>query len=368
MTPQNEKTEIIPLPRKILVTGGAGFIGSALIRYLLAQTNCEVINLDALTYAASPATLDQLDIHDRHHFEKADIQDAGAVRDILNRHRPDGIIHLAAESHVDRSIDESLPFIRTNVLGTCILLDEARGYWDSLPAARKDAFRFLHVSTDEVYGSLGDTGAFTETTPYAPNSPYAASKASADHMVRAWSHTYGLPIVISNCSNNYGPYQFPEKLIPLMIIKAMQGEDLSVYGRGENVRDWLHVDDHARALWLIFTKGQAGECYNVGGDSEHRNIDVVRKVCHILDEIEPDAKGGPRERLITYVDDRPGHDFRYAIDATKLKTGLGWAPEVGFDVGLRQTISWYQENQDWWRDIQKAQYKGQRLGLKGIGR
>lgn len=351
----------------VLVTGGAGFIGSALVRYLLRETDVTVVNMDALTYVASVSTLEVFREQPRHRFERADICDAGEVRRMLAQYRPDGIIHLAAESHVDRSIDDAMTFVRTNVLGSCTLLNETLSYWRSLDGAKRERFRFHHVSTDEVYGTLGETGAFTETTAYAPNSPYAASKAASDHFAHAYHRTYGLPVVISNSSNNYGPYQFPEKLIPLMIIKALAGEKMPVYGRGTNVRDWLYVDDHAEALWTIFTRGTVGECYNVGGGAEKTNIDVVREICALLDARVPDPSGLPCDRLIHFVTDRPGHDLRYAIDSSKLERETGWAPRQNFAQGLRQTVDWYLANRGWWQAIRDRTYAGERLGLRSVG-
>jgi dTDP-glucose 4,6-dehydratase len=342
----------------IIVTGGAGFIGSAVIRLLLRATGAVVVNLDKLTYAANPLALEGAERHARYHFERADIADGAAMRAILAKHRPDAIMHLAAETHVDRSIDGPAEFIQTNILGTYTLLEAARDYCASLPAAQAARFRFHHVSTDEVFGSLGPEGLFTETTAYDPTSPYSASKAASDHLVRAWHATYGLPVVLSNCSNNYGPWQFPEKLIPLMIAKALRREALPVYGRGENIRDWLHVDDHARALWLILERGRPGESYNVGGGAERRNIDVVGAICDLVDEL---AGGIQRRTLITHVADRPGHDQRYAIDATKIEDELGWRPHESFESGLRATVRWYLDHQDWWRAI--GHYRQDRLGL-----
>jgi len=347
---------------KVLVTGGAGFIGSAVIRLLVGEVGCAVVNLDKLTYAANLSSLDPIAQSPLYAFEQADICDRDAVAGVLARHQPDAIMHLAAESHVDRSIDGPGEFIQTNVVGTYTMLDAAREYWSGLDADRRDRFRFHHISTDEVFGSLGATGAFTEETRYDPRSPYSASKASSDHFVRAWHETYGLPVVLSNCSNNYGPYHFPEKLIPLMIIKGMNGENLPVYGKGDNVRDWLYVDDHARALWTIVSKGQVGESYNVGGDSEVSNLDVVKRICALLDEMAPAPDGGSRERQITFVQDRPGHDFRYAIDASRIKRELGWAPRENFETGLRSTVRWYLDRRDWWQPILDGTYSGQRLG------
>jgi dTDP-glucose 4,6-dehydratase len=342
----------------IIVTGGAGFIGSAVIRLLLGATEAVVVNLDKLTYAANPLALEGAERHARYRFEEADIADRAAMRAILAKHRPDAIMHLAAETHVDRSIDGPADFIQTNILGTYTLLEAARNYWSGLPAAQAARFRFHHVSTDEVFGSLGPDGLFTETTAYDPTSPYSASKAASDHLVRAWHATYGLPVVLSNCSNNYGPWQFPEKLIPLMIAKALRHEALPVYGRGENIRDWLHVDDHARALWLVLERGRLGESYNVGGRAERRNIDVVGAICDLVDEL---AGGTPRRALITHVADRPGHDRRYAIDASKIEAELGWRPEESFESGLRATVRWYLDHQDWWQAIEH--YRQDRLGL-----
>ena len=346
---------------KILVTGGAGFIGSAVVRRAIAQ-GLSVVNVDKLTYAANLENVASVADNPRYAFEQADICDAAAVARLFGTHRPDAVMHLAAESHVDRSIDGPAAFIETNITGTYTLLEAARSYWRALPEAARPAFRFHHVSTDEVYGSLGEAGLFTETTPYAPNSPYSASKAASDHLVRAWGHTYGLPVVVTNCSNNYGPFHFPEKLIPVVILNALAGRPIPVYGRGENVRDWLYVEDHAEALLTVLRKGVVGETYNIGGHNEARNIDIVRQICAILDEMRPD--GAPRERLISFVTDRPGHDLRYAIDATKIGRDLGWAPSVTLEEGLRRTVVWYLENERWWRSLQQRQGVGERLGLK----
>lgn len=348
---------------KVLVTGGAGFIGSALIRYLIHETDAQVVNIDKLTYAATPDALGEVDGDPRYAFEKVDICDGPALRRVFVEHRPDAVMHLAAESHVDRSIDSPAAFIETNVVGTYMLLEAACAYWKNLESAAQRRFRFHHISTDEVYGSLGDTGLFTEDTPYRPNSPYSASKAASDHLVRAWHHTFGLPAVTSNCSNNYGPYQFPEKLIPLITINALEGVSLPVYGRGENVRDWLYVGDHARALWTIVNHGSPGETYNVGGHSEMRNIDVVKLICDLVDELSPRPGSEPRRDLITFVEDRPGHDLRYAIDTSKIRAELGWAPRETFASGLHRTVAWYLENQDWWQKIRGGAYGGARLGL-----
>lgn len=351
----------------ILITGGAGFIGSAVVRRLIAETGETVVNLDALTYAGNLESLGAARDDPRHVFERVDIRDAAEVARVFAQHRPRAVMHLAAESHVDRSIDGPAAFIETNILGTYTLLEAARAYWGDLPDADKAAFRFQHVSTDEVYGALGETGLFTEETPYHPNSPYSASKASSDHLVRAWDETYGLPVLITNCSNNYGPYQFPEKLFPVLIIKALNGEKLPVYGKGENVRDWLHVEDHAAALCLVLEKGRVGETYNIGGDEERRNIDVARAVCAVMDELMPDSPHRPHEQLITFVTDRPGHDQRYAIDAAKIKRELGWRPRETFDSGLRDTVSWYLENRGWWQRILSGDYRVDRLGLGTAG-
>lgn len=337
---------------KLLVTGGCGFIGSAVVRLALAEGH-EVVNVDKLTYAASETNIP--DTNAAYTLEKVDICDAAAIADVFARHDPDIVMHLAAESHVDRSIDGPGAFIETNITGTYTLLQAARAHH----ASHRD-FRFHHISTDEVFGSLGDTGLFTETTAYDPRSPYSASKAASDHLVRAWGETYGLPIVITNCSNNYGPYHFPEKLIPLMILNGLAGKPLPVYGEGMNVRDWLYVEDHAAALLLVATKGQIGGTYNIGGNAEATNISIVRQLCVLLDEAAPE--GAPHDRLITHVADRPGHDYRYAIDATKIRNELGWEPSVTLEEGLRRTVRWYLDNEDWWRPIQDR-YQQQRLGL-----
>jgi dTDP-glucose 4,6-dehydratase len=351
-------------PRTILVTGGAGFIGSAVVRLLITNSDARVVVLDALTYAGNLDSLAPVASDPRYTFVHADICDAAAMHAAMQSHQPDAVMHLAAESHVDRSIDGPAAFVRTNVLGTFTLLDAVLAYWKTLSGDHATAFRFHHVSTDEVFGSLGASGFFTEETSYQPNSPYAASKASSDHLVRAWHHTYGLPVVTSNCSNNYGPYQFPEKLIPLVIRNALAGQPLPVYGRGENVRDWLYVDDHARALLAVLERGEPGETYNVGGVNERRNIDVVRAICALLDELAPDA-AGPRERLIRFVTDRPGHDQRYAIDASKIERTLGWTPAETFESGLRKTVQWYVDNQPWTDRVLSGEYRGERLGLAG---
>jgi len=347
---------------RVLVTGGAGFIGSAVCRHLVLSQNAVVLNLDKLTYASSLASLDLVKHSDLYSFLQADITDAPAMAAAFAQFQPDVVMHLAAESHVDRSIDGADPFIFTNVVGSFVMLQAALVYWRGLEGAKKDGFRYLHVSTDEVYGSLGDEGAFCETTPYDPRSPYSASKAASDHLAKAWFHTYGLPVVVSNCSNNYGPYHFPEKLVPLTILNAMEGKPLPVYGNGLNIRDWLYVDDHARALTLIATKGRPGETYNVGGNNERTNLDVVHAVCDLLDELTPALPTGPRRGLITFVKDRPGHDQRYAIDATKLKSELGWSAQENFVSGLRKTVQWYLANQAWWQPL-RDRYDGQRLGV-----
>lgn len=345
---------------RVIVTGGAGFIGSALVRYLVLEKGYNVLTVDALTYAGCEASLHEVEASNNHRFLKANICDRAAMDAAIADFRPERIMHLAAESHVDRSITGAADFIETNVVGTFTLLEAARGYWNGLEGDAKAAFRFLHVSTDEVYGSLGDNGLFEETTPYDPSSPYSASKAASDHLAKAWERTYGMPIVVSNCSNNYGPYHFPEKLIPLTILNALEGRRLPIYGEGENVRDWLFVDDHARALDIISEKGRIGETYNVGGRNERRNIDVVRRICAVLDQLVPDKT--PRENLIEFVTDRPGHDARYAIDATKLENELGWKAQETFDTGIEKTVRWYLDNEWWWRPL-RDQYDGARLGL-----
>ena len=344
---------------RVIVTGGAGFIGSALVRHLVLDKGYEVLNVDALTYAGYLPSLTAVEGKPNYRFLQANICDRAGMADAIESFRPDRVMHLAAESHVDRSITGAADFVQTNVVGTFTLLEAARDYWSRL-AASKDDFRFLHVSTDEVYGSLGDDGLFTEDTPYDPSSPYSASKASSDHLAKAWHRTYGFPVVVSNCSNNYGPYHFPEKLIPLTILNALAGERLPVYGKGENVRDWLYVEDHARALDLIAERGRPGETYNVGGRNERRNIDVVKRICAALDEVAPANR--PREELIEFVTDRPGHDARYAIDATKLETELGWRAQENFDSGIDKTVRWYLDNEWWWQPL-RERYAGERLGL-----
>ena len=343
---------------KLLVTGGAGFIGSAVVRAAVARGH-EVVNLDALTYAANSENVADAARSNLYSFEQADIRDRAALDRIFATHSPDAVMHLAAESHVDRSIDGPGDFIETNVTGTYQMLEAARAYW--MRAGKPAAFRFHHISTDEVFGSLGETGAFTEETPYAPRSPYSASKASSDHLVMAWFETYGLPVVMTNCSNNYGPFHFPEKLIPVTILNALHGRAIPVYGQGLNVRDWLYVEDHAEALLLVLEKGPVGRSYNIGGENERRNIDLVRTICTLLDEMRP--AGAPHDRLITFVTDRPGHDARYAIDPTRIRTELGWRPSVTVEEGLRRTVRWYLDNEAWWRPLLDRKGVGQRLGV-----
>lgn len=354
----------------LLVTGGAGFIGGNFVHFVLGLPGVQrVVNLDKLTYAGHLETLEDLADDPRHIFVQGDIGDRALVAELLRQYRPRFLVNFAAESHVDRSIDGPATFIETNIRGTFNLLDGARGYWTELPSEERQRFRFLHVSTDEVYGSLGAEGRFTETTPYAPNSPYSASKAASDHLVRAWYHTYGLPTLTTNCSNNYGPYQFPEKLIPLFIANALTGKPLPIYGDGGNVRDWLYVEDHCRAIWRVLEAGRPGEVYNVGGDSERTNLQVVDALCAALDELVADSPWYPHAGLKTFVPDRPGHDRRYAIDASKLKQELGWSPRESFDSGLRRTLSWYFQHQDWCQRVRTtASYDGGRLGLADGGR
>ncbi|AYA41402.1 dTDP-glucose 4,6-dehydratase [Xenorhabdus nematophila] len=352
--------------KRILITGGAGFIGSAVVRHIINQTEDSVVVVDSLTYAGNLESLAPVAEHPRYAFEQVDICQREALDRVFQQYQPDAVMHLAAESHVDRSIDGPAAFIETNIIGTYILLEAARTYWQQLDEEKRAAFRFHHISTDEVYGDLdGQESFFTETTPYAPSSPYSASKASSDHLVRAWRRTYGLPTVITNCSNNYGPYHFPEKLIPLMILNALAGKPLPVYGKGEQIRDWLYVEDHARALHLVVTKAVPGETYNIGGHNERRNIDVVETICGLLEELCPEKPAGVSHYrdLITYVTDRPGHDMRYAIDAAKIERELGWTPQETFESGIRKTVQWYLGHENWWCRVQDGSYAGERLGL-----
>ncbi|MBM1173041.1 dTDP-glucose 4,6-dehydratase [Microvirga arabica] len=351
------------MAKRYFVTGGAGFIGSAVVRLLISDTSHQVLVIDKLTYAGNLDSLKPVAANPRYSFVQADIADAERMRTLLDEYQPDVIMHLAAESHVDRSIDGPGEFIQTNVVGTYTLLQAALGYWRGLSAERQASFRFHHISTDEVFGTLGEEGFFHEEYPYQPSSPYSASKAASDHFVRAWHHTYGLPTLVTNCSNNYGPYHFPEKLIPLIILNALEGKPLPVYGKGENVRDWLFVDDHARALIQVVEHGRPGETYAIGGHNERRNIDVVRAICALVDELAPDQAIGPRENLITYVTDRPGHDLRYAIDASKIERDLGWRPEETFETGLRKTVEWYLTHRQWWERVRTGVYRGERLGV-----
>ena len=349
---------------KILVTGGAGFIGSAVIRHLIQNTDTEVFNLDKLTYAGNLESLQEIEDHPSYQFKQADICDAETLAQIFDRFKPDAVMHLAAESHVDRSIDGPAEFIQTNILGTYQLLEVTRKYWQSLDTEKKARFKFHHISTDEVYGDLeGTTDLFTETTSYAPSSPYSASKASSDHLVRAWHRTYGLPVVVTNCSNNYGPYHFPEKLIPLVILNALDGKPLPIYGKGDQIRDWLYVEDHARALYKVVTEGIVGETYNIGGHNEKQNLDVVKTICEILDEVKPRLDQQSYASQITFVQDRPGHDLRYAIDATKIARELNWTPEETFESGIRKTVEWYLNHLAWCRRVQDGSYQGERLGV-----
>jgi len=341
--------------KKVLITGGAGFIGSAVVRQFMTETDCSVVNVDKLTYAGNLQSLASVSDNPRYAFEQVDICDAAELTRVFAQHQPDAVMHLAAESHVDRSITGPADFIQTNIVGTYTLLEAARAYWNALDTARKAAFRFHHISTDEVYGSLGDTGFFTEETAYEPNSPYSASKASSDHLVRAWHHTYGFPVVTTNCSNNYGPFHFPEKLIPLVILNAVNGKPLPIYGKGDNIRDWLYVDDHARALRVVLASGKLGETYNIGGWNEKTNLEVVQTICEILDELRP--QNAPHAQLITYVQDRPGHDKRYAIDANKIANELGWKPQETFTTGLRKTVEWYLNNSAWIQGVTSGDYQ-----------
>ncbi|WP_111885177.1 dTDP-glucose 4,6-dehydratase [Acinetobacter sp. CFCC 11171] len=349
---------------KILVTGGAGFIGSAVIRHIINHTNNKVLNIDKLTYAGNLESLALVDNNERYQFSQTDICDQASLEKIFNEFQPEAVMHLAAESHVDRSIDGPAAFIQTNIVGTYSLLEAARKYWLNLSAEKKEAFRFHHISTDEVYGDLeGTSDLFTETTSYAPSSPYSASKASSDHLVRAWQRTYGLPTIVTNCSNNYGPYHFPEKLVPLVILNALDAKPLPIYGKGDQIRDWLFVEDHARALYNVVTEGIVGETYNIGGHNEKQNIDVVKTICQILDDLKPQSNGQKYETLITFVKDRPGHDLRYAIDAKKIEKELGWKPQETFETGIRKTVEWYLNNLDWCRRVQDGSYQRERLGV-----
>ncbi len=350
--------------KTILVTGGAGFIGSNLVRYLIQHTAYNVVNVDKLTYSGNLDSLADVADNERYSFEQADICEAQEISALFEKYKPDFVMHLAAESHVDRSIDGPAEFLNTNILGTFNLLEASRAYWQSLDSSQKGNFRFLHISTDEVFGSLGSSGYFTEETSYKPNSPYSASKASSDHLVRAWHHTYGLPTVITNCSNNYGPYQFPEKLIPVVILKALQGESIPVYGKGENIRDWLFVQDHVTALLSVLEKGKTGQTYNVGGNAEQTNLELVKTICNILNELKPNDKIADYKELIIFVTDRPGHDLRYAIDSSKIQNELGWKPAKTLESGLRETVNWYLDNRDWWERILSGAYRLERIGLK----
>ena len=349
---------------KIAITGGAGFIGSALIRFLINETEHEVINVDKLTYAGNLESLDSVSGNERYTFEQVDVCNSSEVARVFSEYNPDAIMHLAAESHVDRSIDGPAEFIQTNIVGTYVLLEEAKKYWSALSDDKKSSFRFHHISTDEVYGDLEDGEFFYETTPYAPSSPYSASKASSDHLVRAWNRTFGLPVVITNCSNNYGPYHFPEKLVPLMILNAVEGKPLPVYGDGSQIRDWLYVEDHAKALYTVVSKGEVGETYNIGGYNEKKNLEVVEAICSLLEELHPEKPPGIDKYtdLIKYVTDRPGHDVRYAIDATKITSELGWKPEETFESGIRKTVEWYLSNSEWCKRVQDGSYSRERLG------
>ncbi|MBD8555133.1 dTDP-glucose 4,6-dehydratase [Rhizobium sp. CFBP 8762] len=345
---------------RVIVTGGAGFIGSALVRHLILDKGYDVLNIDKLTYAGTLTSLTSVEGSNHYRFLKADICDISSIHEAFNSFKPDRVMHLAAESHVDRSITGAKDFVQTNVLGTFTMLEAGRAYWQGLSGDKQKTFRFLHVSTDEVYGSLEDDGLFTEATPYDPSSPYSASKAASDHLAKAWAHTYEMPVVVSNCSNNYGPYHFPEKLIPLVILNALHTQPLPIYGSGANIRDWLYVEDHARALDIIVERGRIGETYNVGGRNERRNIDVVKRICTMMDSLRPSDK--PHETLIQHVTDRPGHDARYAIDASKLETELGWKAQENFDTGIEKTVRWYIENEWWWAPLRQG-YAGQRLGI-----
>lgn len=360
-TPKMIRNQAAKGQDRVLVTGGAGFIGSALVRYLVENVHAAVLNVDTLTYAGNLASLKVVVEKPEYQFLQADIQSGKCIAKALDKFQPTALMHLAAESHVDRSIDGPSAFIQTNVIGTCQLLQCASDYWQSLPPDRAEAFRFHHISTDEVFGSLGAEGFFTEDTAYDPRSPYSASKASSDHFVRAWFHTYDLPVLITNCSNNYGPYHFPEKLIPLVILNALERKSLPIYGKGDHVRDWLYVEDHVRALWQVVQSGKPGQTYNIGGNSERTNLEVVENICNILDEVRP-HQDGPYRDLITFVSDRPGHDKRYAIDASRIRDDLGWQPAETFESGLRKTVQWYLNNEWWWKPIREEKYSGERLG------
>jgi dTDP-glucose 4,6-dehydratase len=358
---------------KFMITGGAGFIGSAVIRYIISETEHDIVNIDKLTYAGNLASLNTVSDSSQYFFEQGDICDALKMSVLFDKHKPDVVMHLAAESHVDRSIDGPADFMQTNIIGTFTLLDAARSYWAELPEDRKQAFRFHHISTDEVYGDLGPEGLFTEETPYEPSSPYSASKASSDHLVRAWYRTYGLPVIVTNCSNNYGPYHFPEKLIPHIILNALAAKPLPIYGDGSQIRDWLYVEDHARALYKVVTEGVVGETYNIGGHNEKKNIEVVETLCALLDELVPTNSNDVTQHLstysdlITFVKDRPGHDIRYAIDASKIERDLGWVPEESFDSGIRKTVEWYLNNESWWARLLSGEYQLERIGEIDFG-
>jgi len=351
--------------KNVLITGGAGFIGSNLVHYLLDKKDIQLLNIDKLTYAGNLASLEDIENDPNYHFLQGDICDAPFINKVFNEFKPDLVLHLAAESHVDRSIDGPADFLNTNIMGTYVMLDAANTSWQNLDKPSKKTFRFLHISTDEVFGSLGKDGAFDETTAYDPRSPYSASKASSDHLVRAWQHTYGLPTLITNCSNNYGPFQFPEKLIPVIILNALQGKPIPVYGKGENVRDWLFVEDHVAALWAVINDGLTGSTYCIGGNNEQRNIDIVRLICDVLNEMHPNAEIGDYKNLISFVTDRPGHDLRYAIDAAKIKKDLNWQPQTSFDQGMRKTVSWYLAHLGWCKTVLGGEMETERLGLKG---
>ena len=351
--------------KNVLITGGAGFIGSNLVHYLLRNNDLRILNIDKLTYAGNRASLKDAEENPGYDFLHGDICDVPLINKAFNDFKPDLVMHLAAESHVDRSIDGPVDFLNTNIMGTYVMLDAANNYWKKLAGAQKNNFRFLHISTDEVFGSLDKVGAFDETTAYDPRSPYSASKASSDHLVRAWRHTYGLPTIITNCSNNYGPYQFPEKLIPVIILNALRGKPIPVYGKGENIRDWLYVEDHVSALWKVINHGDVGQTYCIGGNNEQRNIDIVSLICDVLNEMQPNPQIGDYKHLITFVTDRPGHDLRYAINATKIKNDLNWQPQTSFEQGMRKTVSWYLAHLNWCTTVLGGKMETERLGLKG---